>query len=108
MTEISSENADDKKRASVPTVSRILSDGSILELLYRPDDQRTALALYNAGRWTAQHHVDSDERHRLVPFSPQNNLIRNEVVLLPSEPRIYGNERACWPIFKISFIGTSI
>ena len=29
---------------------------------------------------------------RLVPFSPNNNLIKNEVVLLPSEPQIYGSE----------------
>src|SRR5262249_19220449 len=26
------------------------------------------------------------------PFSPNNNLIKNEVVLLPSEPQIYGSE----------------
>src|SRR5262252_5896130 len=94
MTEINSGNADEKNRVTVPTVSRILSDKSILELLYRPDEQRTALAFFNAGRWTVQHHVDTDEKHRLVPFSPHNNLIRNEVVLLPSEPRIYGNKGA--------------
>jgi hypothetical protein len=92
MTKTNSETSPDKNRATLPTVSRILSDGSILELLYRPDEERTALALFSAGRWTVQHHVDSDKKHRLVPFSPHNNLIRNEVVLLPSEPRIYGNE----------------
>ncbi|BBZ91347.1 hypothetical protein BRDID11004_75240 [Bradyrhizobium diazoefficiens] len=31
--------------------------------------------------------------HKLVPFSPNNNLIKNEVVLLPSEPRSYGDEQ---------------
>ena len=31
-------------------------------------------------------------KRRLVPFSPENNLIKNEVVLLPSEPQIYGSE----------------
>src|SRR5206468_2327094 len=30
--------------------------------------------------------------HRLVPYSPNNNLIKNEVVLLPSEPEEYGSE----------------
>ncbi|KGJ65558.1 hypothetical protein DXU04_12070 [Bradyrhizobium diazoefficiens] len=29
----------------------------------------------------------------MVPFSPNNNLIKNEVVLLPSEPRSYGDEQ---------------
>ena len=30
--------------------------------------------------------------HGLVPLSPDNNLIKNEVVLSPSEPRIYESE----------------
>src|SRR5207249_9066280 len=29
---------------------------------------------------------------RWVPYSPHNNLIKNEVVLLPSEPEEYGSE----------------
>ena len=33
-----------------------------------------------------------NEFRTLVPFSANNNLIKNEVVLLPSEPRIYGSE----------------
>ena len=36
--------------------------------------------------------VDLGPDAKLVPFSPSNNLIKNEVVLLPSEPRIYGSE----------------
>jgi hypothetical protein len=64
----------------------------LVELLYRPQDQRTALAIFGAGRWTVQHHVDLGQNRRLVPYSPENNLIKNEVVLLPSEPRIYGTE----------------
>ena len=29
---------------------------------------------------------------KVVPCSPNNNLLKNEVVMLPSEPRIYGSE----------------
>ena len=29
---------------------------------------------------------------RLVPYSPGNNLLKNEVVLFPSEPEEYGSE----------------
>ena len=36
--------------------------------------------------------IDLGPDARLVPFSANNNLIKNEVVLLPSEPRIYGSE----------------
>ncbi|APO49704.1 hypothetical protein BD122_05695 [Bradyrhizobium diazoefficiens] len=37
--------------------------------------------------------MDVPGGHKLVPFSPNNNLIKNEVVLLPSEPRSYGDEQ---------------
>ncbi|WP_338695230.1 hypothetical protein V5279_03815 [Bradyrhizobium sp. 26S5] len=83
----------EQKRKIIPTVSEVLEDGTIVELVYRPEIRNTSLAIFNAGRWTLQSHVDVSERHRLVPFSPNNNLIKNEVVLLPSEPRIYGSEQ---------------
>src|SRR5579864_8131353 len=86
------DKAEELKRNGKPTVSAQLGDGTLIELLYRPEEHRTALALYSAGRWTVQHHIDTDDNCRLVPFSPENNLITNKVVLLPSEPRIYGSE----------------
>src|SRR5215831_5384959 len=79
-----------KKRAT-PTVSAILQDGSIVELVHLAKERRTLLARYHAGRWTVQSHLDIDGRG-LVPFSSENNLIKNDIVLLPSEPRIYGSE----------------
>ena len=76
----------------MPTASAILDDGTIAEMVFRPDLRRTLFAIYSAGRWTLQDAVDIGSNARLVPFSPNNNLIKNEVVLLPSEPRIYGSE----------------
>src|SRR4051794_5371841 len=83
---------EEQTRTTVPTVSRNLQDGSLIELLYRPQERRTALALYDAGRWTIRPHFDVDGV-RLAPFSPNNNLIKNDVVLLPSEPQAYGSEQ---------------
>jgi hypothetical protein len=85
---------DAQKKQIIPTVSEVLEDGTIIELVYRPLDRSTLFAVFSAGRWTLQSHVDVSEGHRFVPFSPNNNLIKNEVVLLPSEPRIYGSEQA--------------
>lgn len=73
-------------------MSRSYADGTLVELLYQPDDRRTMLALYSAGRWTIQDHIDVEPGRRLVPFSAENNLIKNSVVLLPTEPILYGNE----------------
>ncbi|MCD9296221.1 hypothetical protein LUI11_35095 [Bradyrhizobium diazoefficiens] len=76
-----------------PTVSDVLEDGTIVELVYRPEHHTTLLATSVAGRWTLARRVDVPGGHKLVPFSPNNNLIKNEVVLLPSEPRSYGDEQ---------------
>ena len=61
-------------------------------MVFRPDLRRTLFAIYSAGRWTLQDAIDLGPDAKLVPFSANNNLIKNEVVLLPSEPRIYGSE----------------
>src|SRR5262249_30430434 len=82
-----------RDKRHLPTVSSVLEDGSIIELLYRSDERRTKLAGFNTGRWTILDHIDLPGWGRLGPFSPENNLIRNEVVLLPSEPRMYGSEQ---------------
>src|ERR1700693_949928 len=80
------------KKTTIPTVSSTLEDGTIIELLYRAHERQMVFAVYNAGRWTLQPHIDLDDESRLTPFSPNNNLIKNEVVLLPSEPKTYGSE----------------
>jgi hypothetical protein len=82
---------EEKKKPFMPTASAVLDDGTLVELVYQPARRRTFLALYSVGRWTLQPHVDLDDV-RLVPFSPDNNLIKNDAVLLPSEPQIYGSE----------------
>ena len=61
-------------------------------MVFRPDLRRTLFAIFSAGRWTLQDAIDLGPDAKLVPFSANNNLIKNEVVLLPSEPQIYGSE----------------
>jgi hypothetical protein len=76
----------------VPTASAILDDGTIVEMVYRPEHRRTLLAIFTVGRWTLQEAVDIGPDTKLVPFSANNNLVKNQVVLLPSEPQLYGSE----------------
>ena len=75
-------------RRVVPLASAVLDDGTIVEMVYRLDLRRTLFAIYSAGRWTLKDAIGIGPDTKLVPFSPSNNLIENEVVLLPSEPRI--------------------
>ena len=77
-----------EQKRVVPTASAILDDGTIVEMVYRPDLRRTLVATYSAGRWTLQDAVDAGPDTRLVPFSANNNLVKNEVDLaLPTALR---------------------
>ena len=78
-------------QTSVPTASRVLGDGTIVELLYRPEEHRTAFAVWSDDNWTIRDQINADSE-RLVPFSADNNLIKHEAVLLPSTPEEYGDE----------------
>ena len=74
-------------------------------MVFRPDLRRTLFAIYSGGRWTCRtRRLGPDAK--VVPFSPNNNLIKNEVVLLPSEPQIYGSEDTSSPRYGSSFTGT--
>ena len=73
-------------RAGMPTVSRCLSDGTLIELQYDPEARTTAFVVWAAGQWSIEREVTIGGE-QLVPFSPRNNLISNEAVLLPSRPQ---------------------
>src|SRR5260370_32424448 len=78
-----------RKERRIATVSAVLEDGTLVEMTLEPKTRRTSFVLEKEGAW---HFVDSvplDSSARLVPYSPRNNLLAHEVVLLPSEPQEY-------------------
>jgi hypothetical protein len=81
--------SDGPRRDRVPAVSRALADGTLIELLYLASEAKTAFAIWRNGVCTIENEIEIGGEH-LVPFSPRNNIIKNEVVLLPSEPLEYG------------------
>jgi hypothetical protein len=70
----------------------VLNDGAIAELVYDPVAAATSFAVWQDGQWTLQAHLDLSGNGRLLPFSPNNNLIKNDAVLLPSAAADYGSE----------------
>jgi hypothetical protein len=82
-----------RKRDLTPTVSRALRDGTLVELVYDSTRQTTALVVWRDGQSTVEAEVILEGGECLVPFSPQNNIIKNDVVLLPSEPSEYGDKQ---------------
>ena len=83
---------DSDAERRIVTVSNVSDDGSMLEMLYAPKEKRTGFAVWNDGKCTIEPSVRLHPTHRLVPYSPQNNLLKNDVVLLPSAPEEYGLE----------------
>src|ERR1039458_6977838 len=76
-----------------PTVSGVLQDGTLIEMVYRPEERRTLLCFATEGQVRYETSI-MDDGKRLVPYSPENNLLKNEVVLFPSEVAEYESEQA--------------
>ena len=69
----------------IPTISRVLSGGTMVELLFDPAERSTALAIARPdGRIAVESAMDLPTGERLIPYTPTNNLVVNECVLLPS------------------------
>ena len=86
--ELASSHDEQKPR---PTTSAVGEDGTLIELVYDATLYHTALAVFRDDTWSLETSVDLGAHERRVPFSPNNNLIKNEVVLLPSRPEEYGS-----------------
>ncbi len=76
----------------IPTVSEVFKDGGILEMVYDPDAQETGFVFGKDGDWKVEESHTLNPVFNLVPYSANNNLIKNEIVLLPSMPQEYGSE----------------
>ena len=83
----------EKKTTTRRIVTAVLADGTLVEALYRADEEKTLLCISKHGEVrykTALAYEGVD----LVPYSPHNNLLRHEAVLLPSESEAYESEEA--------------
>jgi hypothetical protein len=81
-----------ERKEGTPTTSRVLSDGTLVELVYDPEARTTALVVWHDGQFTIEPRLQAAGGEILIPYSPRNNLISNHVVLLPSKPSEYGTE----------------
>jgi len=85
------QHKSDKSQAT-PTASAVLDTGEIIEMVYRLAEHRTLFVRSADGAWRYEDAVSLPGGERLIPYSPRNNLLKHEVVLLPSEPREYGSD----------------
>ena len=76
---------------TIPTVSRRLPGGGLLELIYQPDTRRTAFAVFRDGQVSVENFLDPDIGERLIPVPATNNLIKHGAIVLPERPEPYGS-----------------
>jgi len=81
-----------KKESARPTVSAALRDGTLVEMVFRPEEHQTLFCVAKNGNWQYEPGL-LVKGERLVPYSPNNNLLKNDVVLFPSQPEEYGSEQ---------------
>jgi hypothetical protein len=80
------EKTSQQSLRGVPTVSRVCTD-TLIELVYDPETRKTGLAVSRfGGLWNIEQEVQVETGEILVPYSPRNNLIANDCVLLPAKP----------------------
>jgi hypothetical protein len=82
----------EKQSAAIPTASAVLDNGEIVEMVYRPEERKTLFVRSLEGSWGYDTEITLSSSQRLVPYSPQNNLLKHDVVLLPSGPEEYGSD----------------
>lgn len=82
----------DAKPKGTPTVSHVGSD-TLIELVYDAPARETGLVVSRfGGLWNIEREVRVETGDVLVPYSPRNNLIQNDCVLLPSKPVDFGDK----------------
>ena len=77
-----------KRETSRSVASALLEGGGLAELVYDHRTGQTSFAVWKNGDW----YLIAEAGRSLFPFSAENNLIRHDVVLLPSRPEDFGSQ----------------
>lgn len=80
------------KQHKIPTSSTLLPDGTVVEMIYDRDAKHTRFVCYRNSQWRIEDRVQIEPYRLLVPYSPDNNLIKHDVVLFPSAVEEYETE----------------
>jgi hypothetical protein len=79
------QNLKSKKTYSLHTSSAVLPDGRVIKMVYDPSSKETKFAIFQEEEVTYEKSIPLDDDTTLYPYSPKNNLVKNEVVLFPSK-----------------------
>lgn len=83
--------AEEARPKTRPLVSAVLEDGTIIETIYRPELNETALVTWQNGAVAEHRDLHLSRLGRVTPYSPDNNLLSHGVVLFPSAVGEHGS-----------------
>src|SRR2546428_93628 len=89
--EIENKTSHLKKERTTPVLSPSPADGSLVTLVCLSAEHRTLFCVSHNGEWGFETTLLVNGE-RLVPYSPNNNLLKNEVVLFASAPAQFDSE----------------
>jgi hypothetical protein len=80
-------------QTSTPTISRVLANRTLVELVYDAGTRQTSLAICEvSGETRIADSLELASGERLIPLSPKNSLIEHDAVLLPSAIGAFSNK----------------
>jgi len=76
----------------VPYIGGEPTPGTLIEMIYRSERSETAFAIWKDAKIEYQPTFRTTDNRVVAPYSPNNNLIRNRIILFPSEATEYGSD----------------
>ncbi len=72
--------------------SMVRDDGTLIETLYQPKENQTTFAIFKDQEVSYASQIEVENEKILIPMSPENNLLKSKVILLPSDAIHYEND----------------
>lgn len=85
-------SANESQRANRPIASAVLEDGTLVEMVFRAEERRTAFIRCANDDVSEIADFESAEVGPVAPFAPTNNLLAHGVILFPSEAAQYESD----------------
>lgn len=81
-----------KKLNEKVAASEILNDGAIAEMIFDEERNITKLVVFKDGKWEYKDNIKIDDQTILLPYPANNDLIKNKVILFPSQVEEFRSE----------------
>ena len=82
-------NSIERAAKNIPVAFSRLPDHVIVELVYSSTENTTDFAVFRKGTITIEDAVQISESEKIIPISPENNLIKHRAILLPKVAEEY-------------------